>query len=105
MLSGSADELEISQLSVSRIIHKIINALFRLHIAQQFIKFPLDKWQLHKGGGDGFLTLNITHTHTTYIFAVRTRKLITSNHPITKIFNVFIFLAVRVAVWLFLEIL
>lgn len=61
MLSGSADELEISQLSVSRIIHKIINALFRLHIVQQFIKFPLDKWQLYIRGGGVIWFPNLKH--------------------------------------------
>lgn len=48
MQSCSADELEISQPPVSRIIHKNINAHFRPHIVQQFIKFPLDKRQCQK---------------------------------------------------------
>ncbi|KAK9976517.1 hypothetical protein ABG768_021722 [Culter alburnus] len=44
----SADELHISQPSVSRILHQTINALCRPHIIRQFIRFPLDVRQLHR---------------------------------------------------------
>ncbi|XP_035278886.1 putative nuclease HARBI1 [Anguilla anguilla] len=43
-----ADELGISQSSVSRISHQTINALSRPHILRQFIRFPLDVRQLQR---------------------------------------------------------
>lgn len=43
-----ADELGISQPSVSRILHQTINALCRPHIVQQFIRFPLHVRQLQR---------------------------------------------------------
>lgn len=46
--SCMADELEISQLSVSRIIFKTINSHFSPHVVQQLIKFPLGKWKLNQ---------------------------------------------------------
>lgn len=46
MQSCSAGEPGISQPPVGRIIHETINAHFRPHIVQQFIKFPLDDQQL-----------------------------------------------------------
>ncbi|XP_053296371.1 putative nuclease HARBI1 isoform X2 [Pleuronectes platessa] len=44
----NADDLAISQPSVSRAINQTINALARPHIIQQFIRFPLDIQQLHR---------------------------------------------------------
>ena len=44
----NADDLGISQPSVSRAINQTINALTRPHIIQQFIRFPLDIQQLHR---------------------------------------------------------
>ena len=43
----NADDLGISQPSVSRVINQTINALCRPHIIQQFIRFPLDNQKLH----------------------------------------------------------
>ena len=44
----NADDLGISQPSVSCAINQTINALSRPHIIQQFIRFPLDNQQLHR---------------------------------------------------------
>ena len=44
----NADDLGISQPSVSRAINQTINALSRPHIIQQFIRFPLDIQHLHR---------------------------------------------------------
>ncbi|KAI2648143.1 hypothetical protein H4Q32_018159 [Labeo rohita] len=44
----SADELGISQPSVSRILHQTVNALGRPHIVRQFLHFPLDVRQLQR---------------------------------------------------------
>ena len=44
----NADDLGLSQPSVSRAINQTINALSRPHIIQQFIRFPLDIQQLHR---------------------------------------------------------
>ena len=43
----NADDLGISQPSVSRVINQTLNALCRPHIIQQFIWFPLDNQELH----------------------------------------------------------
>ena len=44
----NADDLGISQPSVSCAINQTINAHSRPHIIQQFIRFPLDIQQLHR---------------------------------------------------------
>ena len=44
----NADDLGISQPSVSRAINQTINGVTRPHIIQQFIQFPLDIQQLHR---------------------------------------------------------
>ena len=44
----NADDLGISQPSLSRAINQSINAHSRPHIIQQFIRFPLDIQQLHR---------------------------------------------------------
>ena len=44
----NADDLGISQPSLSRAIKQTITALSRPHIMPQFIRFPLDNRQLHR---------------------------------------------------------
>jgi len=44
----NADDLRISQQSVSRAINQTITTLSRPHIIQQFIRFLLDNQQLHR---------------------------------------------------------
>ena len=75
----NADDLGISQPSVSCAINQTINAHSRPHIIQQFIRFPLDIQQLHRRIKANFMAVAgmpgvvgaIDETHVKIVFVNR----------------------------------